>query len=83
MKFWAGFFLLVFCWRPLHAGDPYKHYLVAKVALLHSITGPVFSPMNHPLVYIPKYETPKGAIFCRMEDKVTRVTKVWLKLGVE
>lgn len=32
---------------------------------------------------IPHYEIPKGAIFCRMEDKLTKATKVWIKVGVK
>lgn len=35
---------------------------------------------QHPIV--PPYQIPKGNIFCRMEDAVTRKTGVWLKVGV-
>ncbi len=31
---------------------------------------------------VPRYKTPKGNIFCRMEDVVTKKTGVWLKVGV-
>jgi hypothetical protein len=31
---------------------------------------------------VPAYQIPKGNIFCRMEDLVTRKTGVWLKVGV-
>lgn len=31
---------------------------------------------------VPPYQIPKGNIFCRMEDAVTRKTGVWLKVGV-
>ena len=37
------------------------------------------SPMKN---YVPAYQIPKGNIFCRMEDAVTRKTGVWLKVGV-
>lgn len=30
---------------------------------------------------IPRYQIPKGSVFCRMEDKLTRATKVWIKVG--
>lgn len=30
---------------------------------------------------IPRYEIPKGSVFCRMEDKLNRATKVWIKVG--
>ena len=32
---------------------------------------------------IPRYQIPKGNIFCRMEDKLTKATKVWIKVGVQ
>jgi hypothetical protein len=31
---------------------------------------------------IPRFERPKGSVFCRMEDVVTRKSGLWLKLGV-
>lgn len=31
--------------------------------------------------FIPRYEIPKGSVFCRMEDKLNRATKVWIKIG--
>lgn len=30
---------------------------------------------------IPRYQIPKGSVFCRMEDKLNRATKVWIKVG--
>lgn len=30
-----------------------------------------------------RHEIPKGNLFCRMEDKLTRATKVWIKVGVK
>jgi len=36
-----------------------------------------------PAYAIPHYEIPKGAVFCRMEDKLTKATKVWIKVGVK
>lgn len=41
-----------------------------------------FSTSYAPL-QIPKIETPKGAVFCRLEDKLTKATKVWIKIGVK
>lgn len=32
---------------------------------------------------IPHYEIPKGAVFCRMEDYLTRKTKIWMKVGLQ
>jgi hypothetical protein len=68
------------------ASNPYRSYLLSKIYLeikpviYHSET--TLQAVG-PSALIPHYETPKGAIFCRMEDKVTRATKVWLKLGVQ
>ncbi len=38
---------------------------------------------NYIPLQIPKIETPKGAVFCRLEDKLTKATKVWIKIGVK
>ena len=71
---------------PSMAGNPYRDYLFSKVF------GPVKQVEYHAVsntsslsaaAYIPRFERPKGAVFCRMEDKVTKVTGVWLKIGVE
>jgi hypothetical protein len=67
----------------VYAGDPYKTYLLSKIyPELKPST--IFSPgsENRDGCFIPRYETPKGAVFCRMEDKLTRATKVWIKVGV-
>lgn len=32
---------------------------------------------------IPRFQRPKGAIFCRMEDYLTAKRKVWIKVGVK
>jgi len=69
------------------AGSPYKDYLLSKAfAPAKVIEYPFVSTHTSSLsaaAYIPGFERPKGAIFCRMEDKVTKVTKVWLKIGVQ
>jgi hypothetical protein len=31
---------------------------------------------------VPHYQIPKGNIFCRMEDYLSRRTGVWIKVGV-
>lgn len=36
-----------------------------------------------PALQLPKITTPQGAVFCRMEDFMTRKTKVWVKVGVK
>ena len=32
---------------------------------------------------VPKYIIPKGSVFCRLEDYLTRKTKIWIKVGVK
>jgi hypothetical protein len=66
-----------------YAGDPYKTYLLNKIypELKPSVI-PSPSPENRDCCFIPRYETPKGAVFCRMEDRLTKATKVWIKIGV-
>jgi hypothetical protein len=68
------------------ANDPYRDYLLSKIYLqpqpkIQSST--IFTPTVGASAFIPRFERPKGAIFCRMEDKVTKATKVWLKIGVQ
>ena len=66
-----------------YAGDPYKTYLLSKIYPELKPSVILFpSPENRDGCFIPRYETPKGAVFCRMEDKLTRATKVWIKIGV-
>ena len=81
-------FIIVFCLPVLglKANDPYRDYLLSKVFLqpqpkIQSNT--TITPTVGASAFIPRFERPKGAIFCRMEDKVTKATKVWLKLGVQ
>ena len=35
------------------------------------------------LACIPKYSIPKGNVFCIMEDKLTKATGIWIKVGVK
>ena len=86
--------IAVFCLSFLTSkgSNPYRNYLRLKIytqtsLLIYPIARPLQLPEGTdiyiPHTYIAQYEIPKGAIFCRMEDKVTRATKVWLKLGVQ
>jgi hypothetical protein len=68
------------------ANGPYRNYLLSKIYVRakpaennQSTPAPVLGSS----AFIPRFERPKGAIFCRMEDKVTKATKVWLKIGVQ
>ncbi len=88
MKWGLLFFAFYFNFGRLNAGGVYRKFLLYEV---YHEAGFTAKP-NHegainyrpgPAAYIPRFETPRGAIFCRMEDKVTRATKVWLKIGVQ
>ncbi|MCX6198493.1 MAG: hypothetical protein NTY88_04610 [Bacteroidetes bacterium] len=68
------------------ASDAYRTYLLSKVSFqLHSH----FQTSANDLAsaktncVIPHYEIPKGNVFCRMEDYLTRKTNVWIKVGVK
>ncbi len=53
----------------------YKHRTVQAVPQAQQVQ------VHSSLYFIPRYEIPKGSVFCRMEDKLTRATKVWIKVG--
>ena len=81
-------FLLILCSLSTiaKAGGPYRNYLLSKVYTMHRSAGLHITEVNPSLssaAFIPRFERPKGAIFCRMEDMVTKATKVWLKIGVQ
>lgn|GEM_PF-2247534 len=86
MKALVFIFILCMLTTGLEARGLYRNYLLSKVYIIHK---PI---QNHDVesstalssaAFIPRFERPKGAIFCRMEDKVTKATKVWLKIGVQ
>jgi len=74
--------LLLFC--RLHAGAGYHAYLLSRV---YDCSRFVRNSENTGScgagAYIPHYQIPKGNVFCRMEDKLTKVSKVWIKIGVD
>jgi hypothetical protein len=80
--------ILIFCGLSLAscANSPYRNYLLSKV-YIHAEPVAHQQSISNSVVgagaFIPRFERPKGAIFCRMEDQVTKATKVWLKLGVQ
>ena len=68
------------------AHNPYSNFLRAKAQTFSgnvASTTPAIKETNTKvLAQIPKIETPRGAVFCRMEDYLTQKTKVWIKVGV-
>ena len=84
MKTWLIIFLLSFFSLSSQARNWYRIYLDTK-----TYTPPKFSASRYiePTctigMTIPRFERPKGAVFCRMEDYLTSKTKVWIKVGVK
>ena len=77
-------FLFLFLTGASKAGDPYRIYLLTqvnnKLTTAPAITEPTTNTKD---LSLPRYRIPTGAIFCRLEDKLTKATKVWVKIGVE
>lgn len=78
--------LFVFASFFAQASGAYRTYLLSKVSFqLHShfqsSTNDLASAKTN--CVIPHYEIPKGNVFCRMEDYLTRKTNVWIKVGVK
>ena len=69
------------------AGTPYRNYLISKMqSQLYLSKASKVSSMEQPASKyqsIPHYQIPTGAVFCRLEDRLTRATKVWIKIGVK
>jgi hypothetical protein len=74
----CSFFLL----QNLSAANPHKAYLLTRSSTTYKSVPKTFSAAV-PRYFIPRYQTPKGAVFCRMEDKLTKATGIWIKIGVK
>ncbi len=79
--------LLAFCCLALNssAHNPYRNYLLSKIYIQPRVVE-AYQSTNTSVgagAFIPRFERPKAAVFCRMEDMVTKATKVWLKIGVQ
>lgn len=77
---------LLFCsfllFQTLFAENPYRTYLLAHSFSVsrNSVKAPITLPQRY---LIPRYQIPKGAVFCRMEDKLTKATGLWIKIGLK
>ena len=83
MKLWLVLMLIVSSFV-VNANDPYRAYLLSKIIFqenfkIHKSAPASIAKSN---CVIPRFERPKGAVFCRMEDYLTTKTKVWIKVGV-
>ncbi len=78
--------LFVFISTFAQASGVYRTYLLSKVSFqLHSHFQTRLADLTSVKTncVIPHYEIPKGNVFCRMEDYLTRKTNVWIKVGVK
>jgi hypothetical protein len=66
-----------------HSGDTYRKFLLSKIAQQKTYSAPHSLQTTPASCIIPRYEIPKGNIFCRMEDKLTKATGIWIKVGVK
>lgn len=75
--------VLLVMFQSTFAGNAYRLFLLSKVQPLKACyPTTTVKPMPNAR-FIPVYEIPKGSVFCRMEDKLTRLTGVWIKIGVK
>ena len=80
------FIAIAFCAKAQDSTSAYKRYVFVNVCS-KTITREVHSMHPKPvhtysaMYLIPRYQIPKGSVFCRMEDKLNRATKVWIKVG--
>lgn len=72
------------CWSlSLAAHQPYHLFLQTQAQTFHrALPATSVYRVTGSLLPIPKIETPRGAVFCRLEDYLTQKTKVWIKVGV-
>jgi hypothetical protein len=77
--------LLTLFYFSTQAGTPYRSYLLSQIYIVQTKTKQPETCLSSTQITftIPRYETPKGNVFCRLEDKLIRATKVWIKLGVK
>ncbi len=77
--------LLVCASTVLKANNPYRNYLLLKISYDVSTNSSKSQKISFAKTncVIPRFERPKGAVFCRMEDYLTAKTNLWIKVGVK
>lgn len=74
--------LLLFSISAVFAGNPYRTFLLTRVSA-PSKSNAFITSTQKPICIIPHYQIPQCSIFCRMEDKLTKATGIWIKIGVK
>lgn len=77
------FLFFLFVITAAKAGTPYHNYLLSQAHNIELSKQTNTQPGNEKSLTIPRYHIPSGSVFCRLEDKLTRATKVWVKIGVQ
>ena len=68
----------------MKANDAYRNYLLTRVYTpIHPRSNSLQQKEDINNLSIPRYKIPIGNVFCRMEDKLTKATKVWICVGVK
>jgi len=84
MKTWLIIYSLFFFSLSSQARNWYRIYLHSKTYSPPKFSAYSYVEQKHIVdMTIPRFERPKGAVFCRMEDYLTTKTKVWIKVGVK
>jgi hypothetical protein len=76
------FSLLILCFSQGKASNPWRTYLLSSVYKTQVKKPAMTWTASAPACRIPQYVIPKGNIFCRLEDKLTRSSHIWIKVGV-
>lgn len=63
------------------AGTAKRHMIVPKSSMQCYPKSVLLMQRTNKMV--PAYTIPKGNVFCIMEDKLTRATGLWIKVGVQ
>ncbi len=67
----------------LSADSPYGSYLSTRASSKIFVTKSFLGLSVKKSRIIPRYEIPKGSVFCRMEERLKNSTGLWLKIGVK
>lgn len=73
-----------FCAKAQDSSSAYKRYVDSELTRCHQPTIHRIAKADSAVIkpyLIPRYQIPKGSVFCIMEYKLNRATKVWIKVG--
>ncbi len=62
-------------------GNLHWYYYLPLLKPVTSAAPAAGNTMQKGLLPLPRYQMPKGNVFCRMEDKLMKLTGVWITVG--